>query len=192
EDQVEVAFRVQSAVYRREGLPSKCLYPILARLVMLADDAGKMKRSAGALQWDCRVALHVTPRGLAASVDIPPRVAAVKSSQALAARHHLEFVDLIHFEALAELLRLVPWPVLRRNIALPLGRDEGGELKVAVSAPPTPRRLDALRLAFNSLVSVAIATEDDLLAALYRHGHVPDSSAVISSAAGELLNREPY
>lgn len=190
EDRVEVAFRVQKSLYAREGLPRKLLYPILARLVIPANESGKLSISAGSARWDCRVALHVAPYGLAASIDILPRLSAVKASQALAARHHLEFVDLADFEAPADLLRTVPMAMLRRNVVLPLDRDEGEELKVALSAPPSPRQLDTLRLTFNSQVSAAIAAEDDLLAALYRHGHPRDEPLAISPAALALLDNE--
>ncbi len=190
EDRIEVAFRVHKSLYAREGLPLKLLYPILARLFIPANESGKVTLSAGSAQWDCRIALHVTPCGLAVSVDIPPRLSAVKASQALAARHHVEFVDLTDFEASPDLLRTVPMAMLRRNGVLPLDRNEGGGLTVATSAPPSPRQLDALRLAFNSLVNVAIASEDDLLAALYRHSHPRDEAPAISPAALALLGDE--
>ncbi len=40
----------------------------------------------------------------------------------------------------------------------------GGVLKVALSDPPSPRRLDELRLFFNRQIEVVLAPEDDLVA----------------------------
>ncbi len=189
DDRIEVAFRVQKSAYAREGLPLKLLYPILSRLGSRAEPSGELHLSAGSAKRALRVGFHVSPRGLAVAVDFASRGNAAKASRAVAARHHLEFVELADVDAPADLLKLVPMAVLRDKAVLPLEREEGGPLKVALSAAPSPRQLDALRLTFNSMVTVAIAPEDDLLAALYRHSHPPDEPAALSPAALELLGQ---
>ncbi|MDY0170974.1 MAG: hypothetical protein RBS80_30825 [Thermoguttaceae bacterium] len=188
EDRIEAAFRVQKSFYGREGLPLQLLYPILARLGSMADTSGGLRLPPGSGQRDSRIGLHAAPCGLAVSVDISPPVSAIKASRALAARHHLEFVDLADFDAPADLLGIVPRAVLRSKAVLPLRREEGGALTVALSALPSPRQLDAMRLTFNSLINVAIAQEDDLAAALYRHSHPPAAPSAISPATLELLS----
>ncbi len=191
DDRVEVAYRVQKSFYARESLPPALLYPVLNRLCALADPSGALRIGAGPATREGRLALIAAPCGPAASIAFLPRSGAVKASRAVAARHHLEFVDLAGFDAPPELLRIVPMAVLRSKLVLPLEREEGGGLKVAVAAPPSPRQLDALRLAFNSLVTVAIAAEDDLRAALYRHSNPPSDAPPLSPAALDLLGYEP-
>ena len=189
EDHVEVAYRVQTSVYTRPGLPQHLLSPMVARLCSLANSSGEFQVRGGPLRRDARVALSPVPSGLAAVVDLLSNRAAIKASQALAARHHLEFVELAHFDAPPDLLHAVPMAVLRSKMVLPLSRDERS-LKVAVSSPPSPRQLDVLRLAFNSLIRPALSAEDDLRAALYRHGHLPAEPSGISAAALALLGGE--
>ena len=187
DDAIEVAFQVQKAHYVRASLPQELHLPILARLARLSSPTGTLHVSSDSARWDCRIAMHVSPCGLAASIDLLPRDNAVKVSRALAARHHLEFVELADIDVSAELLKIVPMTVLRRKGVLPLEREESGALKIALSVAPTPRQSDALRLAFNSLITVAIAAEDDLWAALYRHGRAPAEPPAISPVALALL-----
>ena len=191
DDRLEVAYRVQKALYARDSLPLELLYPVLDRLCARAEPSGALRITGGSAPWDCRLALSAAPCGPAASVELLPRGGAVKASRALAARHRLEFVELADLDAPPELLRMVPMPVLRSKMALPLGREEGGVLKVAVGRPPSPRQLDALRLSFNSQVRVALAAEDDLSAALYRHSRPPADPAPLSPAARVLLSGGP-
>jgi hypothetical protein len=71
---------------------------------------------------------------------------------------------------------------------LPLSFD-GATLTVVLSAPPTSRTLDELRLIFDCPISTAIAHEDDILAAIYRHYHPVASERTASPTAISVLRQ---
>ncbi|HUU21406.1 MAG TPA: hypothetical protein VM389_02620, partial [Phycisphaerae bacterium] len=64
---------------------------------------------------------------------------------------------------------------------------EEGTLVVALGVPPNPRRLDELRLVFNRSISVVMAPEAEILAAIYRHYHPADAEGPVSPETAALL-----
>ncbi len=189
EDCVEVALRIQTAVYRREGIALQRLYPLLARLRMLADAAGRLPLQVGGKERQLRVTLQATEQGLAAVIDILPDASAAETCRAQAVKAGYavaEFEDLKIPEAL---LRLVPKAVARKKAVLPLAARDG-TLTVVVAAPPTACRLEDLRLTFNNPLAVAMAPEDEIQAAIYRHYHPASSGPAPSPTALALLGRK--
>jgi hypothetical protein len=64
---------------------------------------------------------------------------------------------------------------------------QGTVLTIVVSEPPGHRKKDELRLVFNRPISIAMATEDDILAAIYRHYHPAPAQPAVSPQALALL-----
>jgi len=188
QERIEVAYRVQKSAFAREGLPLGLLYPVLARLAVLAEPSGEFGMDADTKPRRFRPAFRSTQHGLAALVEILPDTEAVETSRALAEKHGIEFVQLDRIDVPQGLLRLVPQAVVWHKVVLPLSLHEG-RLRVALSAPPSSRKLDELRLAFNCPISVAIAPEDEIRAAIYRHYHSASHQPAISPAALSMLRQ---
>jgi type II secretory ATPase GspE/PulE/Tfp pilus assembly ATPase PilB-like protein len=186
EDCVEVAYRIQRAVYCRESLPLARLYPVLARLRMFAESSGEMGITVGQKERRLRVTLHATPLGLAALLEILPDTAALEACQAQAAKLGCPFVRLDEVEVPAGLLKPLPKAFAWKKLVLPLALQEN-TLTVAMSAPPMSRRLDELRLIFKRSIAAALATEDEILAAIYRHYHPTAAEPRVSATALGLL-----
>lgn len=186
EDRVEVSYRIQRAVYARESLPLGRLYPILARLRMFTELSGELALTVGEKERRLQVSFHATPCGLAALIKILPDLAAVEACRAEAERLGWEFVRLEEVNIPAPLLAPLPKAAAWKKTVLPLALHEAA-LTVALSHPPTPRRLDELRLIFNRQIVVALAPEDDILAAIYRHYHAVPTGSAVSPAALALL-----
>jgi len=179
---------VQKSAFAREGLSLGLLYPVLARLAVLAEPSGEFGMAVDTKPRRFRPAFRSTQHGLAALVEILPDTEAVETSRALAEKHGIEFVQLDRIDVPQGLLRLVPQAVVWHKVVLPLSLHEG-RLRVAVSAPPSSRKLDELRLAFNCPISVAIAPEDEIRAAIYRHYHPAGRQPAISPAALSMLRQ---
>jgi type II secretory ATPase GspE/PulE/Tfp pilus assembly ATPase PilB-like protein len=186
EDRIEVAFRVQGAVCARPGLALGLLYPILARLHMLADWSGELRVPVGESDQALRLALASTPAGLAARLDLLPDRVAIARCRAEAAQHGHEFVELEEVEVPEALIRRIPKAVAWQKRVLPLALEDG-TLRVAVSEPPSSRKLDELRLVFNRPVSVVMAPEADIVAAIGRHYRGPEPG--VSAEAVSLLSK---
>lgn len=185
EDRVQVAYRVHKTVYCRNVLSLQLLYPLLARLVSIADRDGRVETAFGPQKRTLRLELRSTSLGLAAILEVLPDAAALEAARARAARHHYPWVSLEKLEVAPKVLALCPRGVARRKLVLPLGvRD--GSLTVALDQPPDMRRLDELRLMFNRAIAIALVAEDDLVGAIYRHYH-PPGGAVVPPAVAELL-----
>jgi type II secretory ATPase GspE/PulE/Tfp pilus assembly ATPase PilB-like protein len=186
EDRVEVAYRVQSAVYAGQSLPLGRLGPLLARLRMLAEPDGELKITVGNKERQLRLALLTTDQGLAARLEIMPDVAALQTCKAQAAELGYPLVQLGDVKIPAALLKLLPKAVAWKKKVLPL-RVQDGKLRVVFGAPPTKRREDELRLIFNHLITVALSPEDEILAAIYRHYHPATAETSASPLALSLL-----
>jgi len=186
DDLVEVAARVQKAVYRRDGLPLRLLFPVLARLRILADPSGALRLDVGGQPRDLRVVFRCAEQGPAARIEIVPEEGAIGACKAQAARMGHPFVQLEDIEVPAALVRRIPEAVAWKKKVLPLSLDEG-TLSVALGVPPTARRLDELRLVFNRPISVVMAPEPEILAAIYRHYHPPGAEGPVSPEAAALL-----
>ena len=187
-DRVEVAVRVQKAVYRREGLPLRLLFPVLARLRILADPSGALRMAVGGQPRDLRVVFRSAEQGPAARIEIVPEEEAVEACRAQAARMGYAFVQLEDIEVPAALLKRIPEAVAWKKKVLPLSLEEG-TLAVALGVPPTARRLDELRLVFNRPISVVMAPQPEILAAIYRHYHPAGAEGPVSPEAAALLMR---
>ncbi len=186
EDRVEVAYRVQSAVYAGQSLPLGRLGPLLARLRMLTEPDGALKITVGNKERQLRVALLATDQGLAARLEIVPNVSAIETCKAQAAELGYPFVQLGDVKIAAGLLKRLPKAVAWKKKVLPLGIQEG-KLRVVLGTPPTKRREDELRLIFNHLITVAMSPEDEILAAIYRHYHPVTAETAASPRAVSML-----
>jgi type II secretory ATPase GspE/PulE/Tfp pilus assembly ATPase PilB-like protein len=186
EDRVEVAYRVQNAVYAGQSLPLGRLGPLLARLRMLADLDGVLKITVGNRERQLRVAILTTDQGMAARLEVVPDVSAIETCKAQAAELGYPFVQLGDVKISAGLLRLLPKAVAWKKRVLPLGVQDG-KLKVVLGTPPTNRRQDELRLIFNHVITVAMSPEDEILAAIYRHYHPATAETAASPLAMTLL-----
>jgi type II secretory ATPase GspE/PulE/Tfp pilus assembly ATPase PilB-like protein len=186
EDRVEVAYRVQNAVYSGQSLPLGRLGPLLARLRMLADFGGALKISAGNKERQLRVAFLTTDQGLAARLEMLPDVSAIETCKAQAAESGYPLVQLDDVTIPAGLLKLLPKAVAWKKKVLPLGVQDG-KLRVVLAAPPTKRRQDELRLIFNHVITVAMSPEDEILAAVYRHYHPAAAQKAATPLAVSLL-----
>lgn len=186
DDRIEVAYRVQKAVYSRDSLPLRFLYPLLARLRSMASATGEFHWAVDGHAHELQLGMYSTQHGLAAIVDFKPDMAAMRNCRGLAAQHAYPFQRLDDIDVPPELLKAVPQGMAWRKVLLPISFAEG-VVTVALSKPPTRRRLDELRLLFNRPVMVALAVESDVLAAIYRHYH--PTSAMSSEAVAMLLRR---
>ena len=186
EDRVEVAYRVQSAVYAGQSLHLGRLGPLLARLRMLTELDGALKITVGNKERQLRVALLTTDQGLAARLEILPDLSAIETCKRQAAELGYPLVQLGDVKISASLLKLLPKAVAWKKKVLPL-RVQDGKLRVVFGTPPTKRREDELRLIFNHLITVAMAPEDEILAAIYRHYHPAIAETAASPLAMSLL-----
>ena len=191
EDRIEVAYRVQNAVYARDSLPLRLLYPMFARLTVLAKPTGELSLATGKKNRTLQVTFQPTKCGLAALLEIAPDAAMIEACKERAAEHGYELVNLRETEVPAAVLGLVPKAIAWKKVVLPLAV-RAGILEVIVANPPGPRRMDELKLAFNCSISIAMAPEDEILAALYRHYHPKGATPTASSVAISMLaNRSP-
>jgi type IV pilus assembly protein PilB len=82
-------------------------------------------------------------------------------ARAVAARHHLPFVDLAAEGVDKAAVEAIPAHVLERAVALPY-RIEGSSLKVAIADPSDIHRVDELRLATRYTLDIGVAPRDDI------------------------------
>lgn len=185
-DRLEVAYLIQSAPYSHAPLPLRFLFPVLARLLELAAPDGTWRWAAAERERTLRAQLCLSEYGLAAVIDILPDQAAAEECRAAATKANRPLVDLLQTEIPKPILTAVPMGVARKKVAIPLSL-EGNTLTVALAEPPSPRRLDELRLAFNRTIEYALAPEDEIIAAIYRHYLTPTQTASVSPEAVAML-----
>ena len=89
-------------------------------------------------------------------------------ARALAARHHLPFVDIAATKVQPEALEEIKAAVRERVRALPFAFD-GRTLRVAIADPGDVAAIDELRLATAYAVELAVAPRDDLHAEITRY-----------------------
>jgi hypothetical protein len=188
EDRVETAFRVQSAMYSRDPLPLRLLYPLLARLAMLADRNGRFFMTLGEQKRGLAVKFAPGEHGLAAVIDLAPDREAIQACRERAAKFGCEIVELDELQVPPAILSLIPKAVAWKKIAMPLSA-QGGVLTVVVGEPPSPRKMDELRLAFNAPINIVMAPADSIRAAIYRQYHPAAEPPTISPAAAALLGQ---
>jgi type II secretory ATPase GspE/PulE/Tfp pilus assembly ATPase PilB-like protein len=185
-ERVEVAYLIQTAPYAHNSLPLRFLFPVLARLLELAAPDGCWRWAAAERERTLRAELRLSEYGLAALIDILPDQAAAEECREAATQANRPLVDLPHIDVPKSILAAVPMGVARKKVAIPLSL-EGNTLTIALAQPPSPRRLDELRLAFNRTVEYVLAPEDEVLAAIYRHYLASPQSAGVSPEAVALL-----
>lgn len=189
DDAIEVAYRVQTAVYGRPSLPRHLWFPLLDRLAGQTDAEGRCELAVEGKSRQARLHLVCGETGLSARLEVLPDPAALAACQdeAMISGHRL--VELAQVEVAAGLVASVPKAVLWKRRILPLGL-QGQQVTVAMSTPPTPRRMAELKLLFRRPVVVVLAPEDALMAALYRHLHPAAAGPACSPAAAALLGCE--
>jgi type IV pilus assembly protein PilB len=82
-------------------------------------------------------------------------------ARAVAARHHLPFVDLAAEGVDKAAVEAIPAHVLERAVALPY-RIEGNSLMVAIADPSDIHRVDELRLATRYTLEIGVAAREDI------------------------------
>jgi type II secretory ATPase GspE/PulE/Tfp pilus assembly ATPase PilB-like protein len=186
---VEVAFRVHHNAYAREDLPLRLLCPVLDRVAQLGGLSGEFRLALGGVERSLRATFSASAHGLAAVVEILPDAAALERARTQAAELGFALRRLDRVEASGGLLHLLPKAIAWRKMVLPISV-QGGFITVALSDPPSARRLNELRLVLNNPITVVLAAEDDLRAAIYRHYH-PEPSPAPSPTAAAMLLRGP-
>ncbi len=88
-------------------------------------------------------------------------------ARALAARHHLPYVDLHVTGVSPEASGLIPLHVLERVVAIPYALVDG-RLRVAVADPRDIHATDQLRIAAGNPVELGVASRDDIAAEIKR------------------------
>lgn len=190
EDRIEVAYRVQNTVYTRESLPLRLLFPLLARLRLLADLSGTYRTRVGDTDRNFQVGFFTTRQGPMAWLDDVPDSAAVQACRAEAVSQGCPFVALHDVRVPDTVLALVPKAIAWQKRWLPLSL-ENDQLTVVVSAWPDSHRQTELRLFLHRPVALALAPEDELRAAIYRHYHSTDGAPTASPLAASLLFAPP-
>lgn len=183
---VEVAYRVHDKVYTREDLPLRLLSPVVDRLAQLSGLGGEFTQTLGGAARRLRVAFSASAHGLSAVVSLLPDAAAAERCRVQAAALGYPVRHLDQVQAPPALLHLLPKAIAWRKLVLPIAA-QGGTLTVALADPPSPRRINELRLILNSPITVALAAEDDLRAAIYRHYNPEPSPAPSPTAVAMLL-----
>ncbi len=124
---------------------------------------------------------------MARSLGIKPEEALVKLgyvdaadvSSAQAAQFGYDTVNLAGQEISPAVIELVPESVARENVVIPLAI-EGEALRVAISDPMNFQVLDKLRFILNREITVAVATNQDILTAINRHYGQSETESVDS------------
>jgi type IV pilus assembly protein PilB len=107
----------------------------------------------------------------------------------LAEQMSLDFVDLRDQPVDAAAVALVPEVLARRHGIIPIGFDEDGRLRLAMSDPANVLAIDDVRTITDLAVVPVVATYDDVLAAI---GQYHSSDVTVESAASELdVGEEP-
>jgi hypothetical protein len=157
---VKVAYRVQDAVCLRDDLPAATLYPVLAKLMTMANLSGFLRVTTGEKERRFRVAFKTARHGLSAVLETTPDPTLVERWRAKAARLGYRFVALENLALPAGVLETVPGPVARQYGMLPLSL-EGNLLTVVMAQTPSPEALERLRFLLNRPVAVALGTWRD-------------------------------
>ena len=85
--------------------------------------------------------------------------------QAIAAEHHLDFINLDEITIPPAVIELVPESVARENVILPMAEEEDS-LRVIVSDPLDLDAFDKLRFILNRKIDVAVAPRENILGRL--------------------------
>jgi type IV pilus assembly protein PilB len=82
-------------------------------------------------------------------------------ARALAAKHHLPFIDFGEVTVAKEAIESIPTHVLERVVALPYAL-EGNVLRVAIADPSDVHRVDELKLATRHTLELGVAPAEDI------------------------------
>ena len=97
--------------------------------------------------------------------------------RAIAAEHHLDFVNLEEVTIPPSVIELVPESVARENVILPMA-DEDDSLRVIASDPLDLDTFDKLRFILNRKIDIAVAPRESILQAINQYyGSVEGESA---------------
>jgi type IV pilus assembly protein PilB len=106
---------------------------------------------------------------------------------ALAEQMSLEFVDLRDQQVDPMAVSLVPDALARRHGIIPIGFDQDGRLRLAMSDPANVLAIDDVRTITERAVVPVVATHEDVLAAIDQYRN---ADASVESAARELDVRD--
>jgi type II secretory ATPase GspE/PulE/Tfp pilus assembly ATPase PilB-like protein len=168
DEYLEIVYRVQNRLFATTRFPVCWFFPVLSRLMCCLIDHAEWQTSVAGQPVRAAVRLVATPGGLAALVEFRQDPRVLDTAQALAVSANCRFMRLHDIEVPPEALQLMDVAVARHLGLLPLGM-EGDAVVIAMSQPPTARRLQELQILFNRPIEVVIAPEPELLAAIYRH-----------------------
>lgn len=117
-------------------------------------------------------------------VDVPEALvklqyaSAEDVTKAVAKAARVEYVDLGSRQIPADVIEYVPQSVARENVAVPIGLDDDGSLRVAVANPDDVETLEKLRFILNKQVRIAVAPRAAILEAINRYyGQIEGESA---------------
>ncbi|MEC7502236.1 MAG: ATPase, T2SS/T4P/T4SS family, partial [Planctomycetota bacterium] len=97
--------------------------------------------------------------------------------QAVAAEHHLDFINLDEITIPPAVIELVPESVARENAILPMAEEEDA-LRVIVSDPLDLDAFDKLRFILNRKIEIAVAPRENILQAINNYyGAIEGESA---------------
>ncbi len=82
-------------------------------------------------------------------------------ARAIAAKHHLPFIDFGEVSVAKEAVEAIPTHVLERVVALPYGI-EGNILRVAIADPSDVHKVDELKLATRHTLELGVAPAEDI------------------------------
>jgi type IV pilus assembly protein PilB len=82
-------------------------------------------------------------------------------ARALAARHHLPYIDLPEVGIARDAVEAIPIHVLERIVAIPY-RIDGNRLQIAIADPSDVQKVDELRLATRHTLDVGVAPREDI------------------------------
>ncbi len=84
-----------------------------------------------------------------------------EKARALAAKHHLPFIDFSEVSVAKEAIEAIPTHVLERVVALPYEL-EGNVLRVAIADPSDVHKVDELKLATRHTLELGVAPAEDI------------------------------
>lgn len=177
---VKVGYRLQNTVYVRDDLPPEMLYPILCTLITMTDLSGFIKVSIAKQERQIHLTFSKTEEGVSALVDLGEDTLAREASQQRAARLGYTFIDLEELLIPRPVLDLVPARVARAHRVVPLTFD-GEKVTLVMASPRDPETLDQIRFALNRPLTVVLAFEGAIVAAIedYYGSADPEAAALM-------------
>ncbi len=79
-------------------------------------------------------------------------------TKALATQYDMEYIDLDQSVGISSEMHLIPEDIIRRHLVLPMGKDDNGRLKVAITDPLDLETLDLLKFRLNCDLETCLAS----------------------------------